>query len=198
MESIFDLPNNGLFDTEESISFQDLNEEESFSPKLQKLKITRAGGCICKRAFCLKKYCSCFARGKRCSKSCSCTNCRNKIYTDIMAKSLSRNPFQQIFKNYSFSLSKHLEDCLQQCCDERDNEKKRKRLLRLIKNPEHILLCCLGMKKRCKNHYIPLSQNKEERILRMELTSNFMENNERLSHLKKKIDFFTSADFMLI
>ena len=33
--------------------------------------------CKCKNSFCLKKYCDCFAAGRRCESSCKCINCKN-------------------------------------------------------------------------------------------------------------------------
>lgn len=33
--------------------------------------------CYCKRSRCIKLYCECYNRGKRCGKDCKCTNCKS-------------------------------------------------------------------------------------------------------------------------
>ena len=35
------------------------------------------GGCKCKKNRCLKKYCACFGKGRRCGPACICRNCEN-------------------------------------------------------------------------------------------------------------------------
>lgn len=36
-------------------------------------------GCKCKKNFCLKGYCDCFAKGLLCNDDCKCINCKNLI-----------------------------------------------------------------------------------------------------------------------
>lgn len=33
--------------------------------------------CYCKRSRCIKLYCECYSKGKRCGKDCKCTNCKS-------------------------------------------------------------------------------------------------------------------------
>eukprot|EP01017_Pseudomicrothorax_dubius_P006834 TRINITY_DN12026_c0_g1_i1.p1 TRINITY_DN12026_c0_g1~~TRINITY_DN12026_c0_g1_i1.p1 ORF type:complete len:209 (-),score=17.12 TRINITY_DN12026_c0_g1_i1:124-750(-) len=42
-----------------------------------KTTLRESKGCNCKRTFCLKRYCECFSKGKRCGDECSCENCKN-------------------------------------------------------------------------------------------------------------------------
>lgn len=43
----------------------------------KKLAVSSKPGCNCTKSGCIKKYCQCFARGVKCSKSCNCINCLN-------------------------------------------------------------------------------------------------------------------------
>lgn len=38
-------------------------------------------GCSCRKTNCEKKYCECYAEGKKCTRNCKCTNCNN--YTEM-------------------------------------------------------------------------------------------------------------------
>eukprot|EP00826_Nyctotherus_ovalis_P040287 TRINITY_DN3956_c0_g1_i9.p2 TRINITY_DN3956_c0_g1~~TRINITY_DN3956_c0_g1_i9.p2 ORF type:complete len:159 (+),score=14.18 TRINITY_DN3956_c0_g1_i9:117-593(+) len=46
----------------------------AFSKRMGAKKIVT---CNCERSSCLKKYCDCFKRGKKCNTECNCTSCRN-------------------------------------------------------------------------------------------------------------------------
>ena len=47
-------------------------------PMPRKRKISSVAGCTCKSTKCLKKYCVCFAQGKKCDPNvCSCKDCEN-------------------------------------------------------------------------------------------------------------------------
>ena len=34
-------------------------------------------GCVCKKSGCLKKYCKCHVKGRKCGKQCRCKDCKN-------------------------------------------------------------------------------------------------------------------------
>ena len=45
---------------------------------LKKYKPKVFDSCACVRSKCLKKYCECFALGKKCKEECKCLDCHNK------------------------------------------------------------------------------------------------------------------------
>ena len=42
-----------------------------------KLNPKKFQGCICSKTMCLKKYCKCFVKGKKCGELCRCQGCEN-------------------------------------------------------------------------------------------------------------------------
>jgi hypothetical protein len=46
------------------------NRDSALNPK-------KFQGCICSKTKCLKKYCKCFIKGKKCSDLCRCEGCEN-------------------------------------------------------------------------------------------------------------------------
>lgn len=49
---------------------------DAFKPK-SKVK-ERGSGCACKNNQCIKKYCECFRTSLKCTKKCSCRDCKNR------------------------------------------------------------------------------------------------------------------------
>ncbi|CAD8098060.1 unnamed protein product [Paramecium sonneborni] len=81
------------------------NNNKSFiSQQLQRSLINEKKGCKCKKNFCLKGYCDCFAKGMQCNNLCKCIECKNtqtleliKDKVPIIKKKIKK--FSKFYKN---------------------------------------------------------------------------------------------------
>ncbi|CAK65085.1 unnamed protein product (macronuclear) [Paramecium tetraurelia] len=55
-----------------------LKEQRASHHDLDSFDTKQVWGCKCKKTKCVKGYCECFIRGKKCTSHCQCTECENK------------------------------------------------------------------------------------------------------------------------
>lgn len=68
-------PNELLFRAIRSINS---GKHDSHSAHRERFRSQRyRDGCTCKKSQCLKKYCECYANGRRCGPGCMCEECMN-------------------------------------------------------------------------------------------------------------------------
>ena len=63
-------------------------EPNAFLLKKKQSMREKEKGCTCRRSFCRKKYCECFADGVECSKHCKCEGCLNCKTDDSQLEAL--------------------------------------------------------------------------------------------------------------
>ena len=53
-------------------------KHDSYSAHRERFRSQRyRDGCTCKKSQCLKKYCECYANGRKCGPGCMCDECLN-------------------------------------------------------------------------------------------------------------------------
>ena len=62
----------------EAIDFIKSKEQRNQIKELDVFDTSYVWGCKCKKTKCLKGYCECFIRGKKCTSHCKCDECFNK------------------------------------------------------------------------------------------------------------------------
>ncbi|CAD8194313.1 unnamed protein product [Paramecium octaurelia] len=55
-----------------------MKEQRASHHDLDSFDTKQVWGCKCKKTKCVKGYCECFIRGKKCTSHCQCTECENK------------------------------------------------------------------------------------------------------------------------
>ncbi|CAK89101.1 unnamed protein product (macronuclear) [Paramecium tetraurelia] len=80
------------------------NNKSFMSQQIQVTNAQEQKGCKCKKNFCLKGYCDCFAKGMQCSSNCKCISCKNMLTIEpikdkvpIIKKKIKK--FSKFYKN---------------------------------------------------------------------------------------------------
>ncbi|CAD8109527.1 unnamed protein product [Paramecium primaurelia] len=96
-----DCKNREEYKTQRMKAVDNVNKKAHRNKKIPKEKLFETNeiwGCNCSKTRCVKKYCECFIRGKKCTVECNCNHCDNGKDEDLVNEIKKQNEKPKIQK----------------------------------------------------------------------------------------------------